>query len=155
MTDTLERTRWPDDVLRLKDEMDLHAAAGSRGWAVIAMADGAPLDHTAYPAWASAVAAAGFDRDRYLFVEIQPDGMPYREASAVLKYFRTMHDMGYRIPSPDWEAGPLASSMPYRRHDRARMARQLVSGRPLDPDGHENIRSETGLVIPPAFRKAR
>ena len=126
--------QWPDEVKRVKDEMDMHAVAGSRGWVAIKLADGTPLDHTAYPAWADAVKAAKWDRDNYVFLEIQPDGMPYREAQAVLEYARVMHKVGYRIPSPDWEAGPMVSSMPMRRHDRRRMLKQLRAGKPLYPD---------------------
>lgn len=142
-----ERDRWPDDVRRVKDEADMHAVAGSRGWFAVAMADGKPLDHTAYESWNDAVRAARWDRDRYIFLEIQPDGMTYREAEAVLKYARGMYDMGFRIPSPDWEHGQ-AMSMPYHAHDRKRMARQLVSGTPLIPDDvpYGNI---------PAFRKGK
>lgn len=132
MTDT-ERDKWPDDVKRVKDEMDMHAAAGAHGWAVFALQDGKPLDHTPYPAWNDAVRAAKWDRDNYMYLEIQPDGMPYREAQAVLRYARTIHQLGHRIPSPDWDAGPMVASMPGNRHDRRRMLAQLKKGRPLYP----------------------
>jgi hypothetical protein len=138
---------WPDDVRRVKDAMDLHAVAGSYGFAVIALADGKPLDNTAYPSWKDAVKAAKWDRDNYMYLEIQPDGMSYEEAEAVLNYARTIHKLGYRIPSPDWDAGPLASSMPMHPRDRRRMARQLASGRPLYP--HETPYSNL-----PQYRKA-
>lgn len=144
MPDTV--TAWPDDVKRVKDEMDMHAVAGASGFAVLALADGRPLDHTAYPSWSEAVKAAKHDRDRYMFLEIQPDGMPYREADAALKYARIIHSMGHRIPSPDWQAGPMASSMPHQPRDRALMARQLASGKPLLPAGFamSNLPSERG-----------
>jgi hypothetical protein len=126
--------QWPDEVKRIADEMDLHAYAGSYGWAVFALADGKPLDHTPYPTWNDAVRASKWDRDNYMYVEIRPDGMPPKEASAILDYARTMHKMGYRIPSPDWEAGSMTSSMPDTPSDRMRMLRQMASGKPILPD---------------------
>jgi hypothetical protein len=143
MTD-IERTKWPDDVKRVKDEMDMHAVAGSYGYVVIALADGKPLDHAAYPTWGEAVRAAKWDRDNYMFLEIQPDGMPYREAQAVLKYARTIHQLGHRIPSPEWAAGPLVASMPDKPWDRKRMMKQLKSGKPLDPIGYSNFPVKKG-----------
>jgi hypothetical protein len=132
---------------RIQDEMNLHAVAGSRGFAVFALADGRPMDHVAYETWRDAVRAAKWNRDRYIFLEIQPDGMPnVREAIAALTYARIIHDLGHRIPSPDWEAGPLAASMPHQPRDRAVMARQLASGKPLLPAGFamSNLPSERG-----------
>ena len=129
-----ERSEWNDDVLRVADEMTMHAVAGMHGWVAFSMADGTPLDHAAYPTWGEAVKAARWNRDNYMFLEIQPDGMPYNEARAVLEYFRGMSKMGYRIPSPDWEAGPLASSMPMQPADRKKMMRQLARGKPIYPD---------------------
>lgn len=122
----------------------MHAVAGSRGWAVLTLQDGRPLDHVPYPTWSDAVKAAGHDRDRYVFLEIQPDGMQPPEAVAVLKYARTLHALGYRIPGPDF-AGEV-TAMPLRKADRARMAKQLVSGRPLVPAGFamSNLPSERG-----------
>lgn len=150
-------TEPPDCAKRIKDELDMHAVAGARGWAVFALADGTPLDHTAYDSWNAAVRAARWDRDNYAFVEIMPDGCPsYRAAAAILHYARTLSRGGYRIPSPDWDAGPLAASMPAQPHDRRRMARQLISGKPLLPEGFamSNLPAERG--IPAAFlRKGR
>ena len=149
----IERNKWPDEVKRIKDEFDMHAVAGNTGYVAIALADGKPLDHTCYPTWMLAVTAAKWDRDNYMFPEITPDGITYKGAAAILHYARTMHDMGFRIPSPDWEAGPLVSSMPEQQHDRMRMIRQLVSGKPIVPDDvpYSNLPQD----IPPAFiRKA-
>ena len=143
----------PDSAKRIKDELDLHAVLGNYGWAVFALADGKPLDHVAYDSWNAAVKAAKWDRDNYMFVEIAPDGCPnHRHAAAILHYARTMHRAGFRIPSPDWEHGQ-AMSMPSQPADRARMIRQLVSGRPLVPEGFatSNLPAERGC--PPAFRK--
>lgn len=131
-----ERPEPPDCVKRVKDAMDLFAVTGASGWAVFALADGKPQDHIAYESWNAAVRSTKHDRDRFMYVEITPDGMPsYRHAAAPLHYARTLHRGGYRVPSPDWEAGPLASSMPAQPFDRRRMAKQLISGKPLVPAG--------------------
>jgi hypothetical protein len=123
-----------DAAKRVKDEMDLHAVAGDRGWAVFALADGKPLDHTAYDSWKAAVKAAKWDRDRYFFLEVQPDGMPEREAVAVIRYARLCHDLGGRVPPPD-DVHLFPPGMPLQPLDRLRMARQLASGKPLVPAG--------------------
>ena len=128
----LPNGEWSDEVKRIKDEMDMHAVLGQRGFVVFALADGSPLDHGAYPTWNEAVKAAKWDRDRYFYPEIQPDGMTYREAAAVLYYARTLYDGGYRIPNPEW-TDYQASSMPLQPHDRKRMVRQLITGKPLYP----------------------
>jgi hypothetical protein len=134
---------WPDDVKRVKDEMDYHAVLGHFGWVAFKLADGSPVDHTAYETWNDAVRAAKWDRDRYMFLELQPDGMTYAAAKAVLDYARTLSKMGFRIPSPDADFGQ-AMSMPYRPRDRRVMARQLASGKPLYPQGFvaSNLPSE-------------
>lgn len=152
MTD-LERQKYPDDVRRLKDEMDMHAVVKNRGWVVVSLQDGRPLNHTAYPDWKDAAKARQrrVDEHSWMILQIQPDGMPYREAQAVLNYERTLHKAGYRSPGPDWEAGPLASSMPRTPQDQFRMIQQLASGKPLD-GGREHSNLPNGLV-PKAFRR--
>jgi hypothetical protein len=141
---------YPDDVKRLKDEMDFHATIGNHGWVVCSMADGRPLNHTAYPEWTDAARARSkrVDEHTWMILEIQPDGMPLNEAQAVLKYERTLHDAGYRSPSPDWEAGPLASSMPRTKFDQNRMIHQLSTGKKIV----EGTNLPNGLV-PRAYRK--
>ena len=126
--------RYSDDVRRVADEMDLHAVAGSSGWAVFALADGRPADHTPYESWTAAVKSTKWDRDNFMYLEIRPDGMPLREAEAVLRYARFIHSQGWRIPSPDAEQFAQATQMPYQPRDRRVMAKQLISGRPLYPD---------------------
>ena len=128
----LPNGEWPDEVKRVKDEMDMHAELKQRGWVVFALIDGKPLDHAVYPTWNDAVKAAKWDRDRYMFLEVQPDGMTYKEAHAVLDFARKLYDGGYRIPNPEWDAH-MASTMPLQKHDRKRMLRQLTSGKPLLP----------------------
>jgi len=131
MTD-IERDRWPDEIRRIKDEMDMHATLKQRGWVAFKLEDGSPLDHAAYPTWNDAVKAAKWDRDRFMFLEIQPDGMTYREANAVLDFARKLYAGGYRIPNPEW-TDHMASTMPIQPHDRTRMAKQLITGKPLYP----------------------
>jgi hypothetical protein len=130
----LEAKTYSDDAKRVADEMTLHAVAGSHGFAVFRLSDGRPMDHTAYDSWSAAVKGAKWDRDNYMYLEIQPDGMTLREGQAVLDYARIVSKMGFRIPSPDW-ADHQAMSMPYQKRDRMKMARQLASGKPLYPEG--------------------
>lgn len=132
-----ERDRWPDPVRRVKDEMDMHAvvmqSGGDRGYAVFSMQDGRPLTHDLYPSRARArQSAEKLTTDFLLILEASPDGMPYQEADGVLRYERMLNNMG--VISPDileTEENSGLLSMPRNRHDRRRMARQLITGRPL------------------------
>lgn len=126
---------------RLKDEMDLHAIAKSRGWVAFHLADGKPADHVVYERRQDAVKHMRWDRDNFLYLEIQPDGMPLKEGIAVLTWARFVHKMGWRIPDPEFDMPP---GMPRTRRDRRLMARQLVSGKPLVPEGFalSNLPSE-------------
>jgi hypothetical protein len=137
MTDIdLERLKWADPVLRVKDEMDMHALAGGYGYAVFSMQDGRPITHDTYPSRADARRMAEKrTTDFLLILEVQPDGMPYREADACLKYERQLNSMGYRSPDVlEDEANSGLLSMPRTPHDRRRMAKQLVSGKQITPD---------------------
>lgn len=136
MTD-LERLKWPDPVLRVKDEMDLHALAGGYGYAVFSMQDGRPLTHDTYPSRAAArKAGEKKTQDFLLILEVHPGGMPYREADAVLKYERTLNSMMRRTPdSLETEQNSGALSIPQSKHDKRRMINQLVSGSQITPDG--------------------
>jgi hypothetical protein len=137
-----ERDQWPDPVRRVKDEMDMHATVimegGERGYAVFSMQDGRPITHHLYPSRGAARRdAEKHTTDYLLIIEAQPDGMPYREADAVLRYERTLNNMGARTPDVlETEENSGLLSMPRNRHDRRRMARQLVTGRPLY---HESV----------------
>jgi len=114
--------------------MDMHALLKQRGWVAFKLEDGSALDHACYPTWNEAVKAAKWDRDRFFYLEVQPDGMPYKEASAVLDFARKLYAGGYRIPNPEW-TDHMASTMPLQPHDRKRALRQLISGKPLlSPD---------------------
>ena len=134
-----------DAAKRVRDAMDMHAVAGAFGWVAFHLADGRPADHVAYPRWQDAVTHMHGDRDHYLYLEIQPGGMPLNEAVAVLRYARLIHSQGWRIPGPDF-AGEL-TAMPAQKHDRRAMARQLITGRPLGDlrlpnGGYTNLPSE-------------
>ena len=128
---------YPDPVRRVKDEMDMHAVAGGFGYAVFSLQTGKPLSHNAFPSRAAARRnAEKKTSDHLLILEIQPDGMTFREAEAVLHYERTLVSRGVRTPDEfETEENSGMLSMPRTAHDRARMIQQLVSGRPLMPEG--------------------
>ena len=73
---------YSDEAKRIADEMTLHAVAKSEGWVCFRLSDGSPLDHNVYERRIDAVKAAGWDRDRFIYLEVQPDGMPVKEADA-------------------------------------------------------------------------
>lgn len=131
-----ERDQWPDPVKRVKDAMDLHAVAGGRGYAVFSLQTGHPLTGDTY---SSRGEARRFGErkttDHLLILEVCPDGMPYREAAAVLQYERQLINAGVRTPdSLETEENSGLLSMPQNRHDRRRMAAQLKKGSKLTPD---------------------
>jgi hypothetical protein len=122
--------------------MDFHAVAmmagegENGGYAVFSMQDGRPLTHDLYPSRRAArFAGEKKTTDFLLILEVQPDGMPYNEANAVLQYERTLNNLGVRSPdSLESEENSDLLSMPRNRHDRRAMAVQLRSGKPLyDP----------------------
>jgi hypothetical protein len=135
--ESLERAKWPDPVLRIKDAMDMHAVAGGFGYVAFNLQTGEPLTGEGYPSRALARREAEKKTmDHLLILEIQPDGMPYKEADAVLRYERTLISAGVRTPDvfeDEQNSGLL--SMPHRPHDRRRMASQLKRGKPLYPNG--------------------
>jgi hypothetical protein len=110
---------------RISSEMTLHALNHAEGWVAFALQDGSPLDHTVYETRVDAVKAAKWDRDRFIFLEVQPDAMNVREAETVLGFARMLHDAGFRIPSPEFEFDP---TMPLLASDRAKTIRHLASG---------------------------
>lgn len=146
MTD-MERLKWPDPVLRVKDAMDLHALAGGFGYAVFSLNDGKPVTNDLYPSRGAARRfAEKRTTDHLLIIEVQPDGMPYREASAVLQYERALIAMGVRSPdSLETEENSGLLSMPRNRHDRRAMATQLRRGQALyKPD--QTYGNHPGLI---------
>jgi hypothetical protein len=136
------RDQWPDPVKRVKDEMDMHAiviqSGGERGYAVFSMQDGRPITHDLYPSRARArQSAEKLTTDYLLILEAQPDGMGFNEADAVLRYERTLNSAGMQTPDAlETEENSGLLSMPRNRHDRRRMAKQLITGRPLY---HESV----------------
>lgn len=132
----LEREKWPDPVRRVKDEMDLHAVAGGRGYVPFSLVDGRPIGHNTYPSRRAARKyAERRTTDRLMILEVQPDGMPYKEADACLRYERTLATLGFRTPDAlETEENSGLLSIPRTKYDRKRMIRQLVSGKPLVPD---------------------
>lgn len=136
MTD-LEREKWPDPVRRVKDEMDMHAVAGARGYVAFSLQTGKPVLHSTFPSRGTARRSAEkLTTDMLLIIEVQPDGMTYKEADACLRYERTLASAGFRTPDTlETEENSGLLSMPRTKQDRKRMVNQLLSGKPLVPDG--------------------
>jgi hypothetical protein len=98
---------YSDAAKRISSSVNLHAFAGQAGkWASFALQDGR-TDNVAYDTRREAVRFKNWDRDRFVYILIPPDGMGPREAEAALKYARALHDAGYRLPDPE-----LIDSMP-------------------------------------------
>jgi len=151
VSEDLERLKWPDPVLRIKDEMDLHAVAGGKGYCAFNLQTGKPMSRgNTFPSRAAARRnAEKRTMDHILILEVQPDGMPYHEADAVLRYERTLIAAGVRTPDQfETEENSGMLSMPRTKLDRSRMIKQLVSGKPLYP-------AEVTYGNHPAFSKKR
>lgn len=132
-----ERDKWPDPVRRVKDEMDMHAVAKGSGYVAFSLQTGRPIGHDSFPSRGIARKyAEKHSQDHLLILEIQPDGMTYKEADCCLRYERTLVSAGFRSPDTlETESNSGLLSMPRTKYDRKRMARQLLSGRPLLPEG--------------------
>ncbi len=101
MQGTISGRAYTDDARRMADTMNLHAVAGSRGWAIFALADGRSPDMTPYEDIGDAHRAMRWDRDNYLYLEIPRGGVnDPAEMQAVLNYARALHKAGYRLPDP-------------------------------------------------------
>ena len=127
MPETVQK--YSDESRRIADEMTIHAVAKSQGYAIFALADGRPFDHMPYPTWTLAVNATRWDRDRYIYLEIPPDGMHPKEAEACLHYARTLHKMGFRIPPPEDNFDFPVHSMPQFAWDKSAQISHLVKGK--------------------------
>jgi hypothetical protein len=116
-----------DAARRIADEMTLHALAGKAGhWCAFRLADGTPMHRgTCYETRREAVRFCKWDRDRVIYLEVQPVAMDPREAQACLNFARQLHDAGFRIPDPDFEYSP---TMPLLPADRVKTIRHLASG---------------------------
>lgn len=140
--------RVPDPVKRVKHEMDMHAVAGSYGFVAFAIEDGSPLDHSAYETYADALRAMKWNRENYFVIEVQPEGMSFEEATAVLGYARFCRQMGGWVPAPE-EADkmPAPGTIPYFERDQKLMARQLATGRRIPDHLMRNINPATGQAL--------
>jgi hypothetical protein len=130
--------------------------ASGYGYAVFNLQTGIPVTHDIYPSRGDARRIAErHTTDQLLILQVRPDGMPFREAQAVLTYERALISAGLRTPDfMETEENSGAMEMPHRSWDRQRMARQLRNGKPLTPEGvaYSNL---TPKGIPPVFlRKA-
>lgn len=117
--------KYSDAAKRIAHEMTVHSVAGMAGhWASFKLSDGTS-DHTPYSQRVLAVKANKWDRDRYMYLEITPDGMQVKEAQALLEYFRTLHDAGWRLPDAEFDYDP---TMPQFEWDRRKTIAHLTSG---------------------------
>jgi hypothetical protein len=116
---------------RASDAVTLHALAGSAGkYAALSLLDGSPSPgNVAYDSQLAAIAALGWNRDRFAVVFIPPDGMPPREAEAVLTFARQRYDAGFRYADPNRGYNQPDISMPALPADRARQIRLLTQPR--------------------------
>lgn len=116
-----------DAAKRISDAMTLHTLAEQAGtWASFRMSDGREVQAgTTYATRVDAVRHAKWDRDTTVYLEVTPDGVPPHEAEGLLRYARGLHDMGFRIPMPEFNYDP---TMPLLKSDRVRSIRHLASG---------------------------
>lgn len=118
--------KFSDDARRMADAITLHAVAGNSGkWAVITLADGRPFTYSAYDTRYDAVSATRWNRDRYVYIKIAPDGMTPKAAEAFLSYARQLHDAGFRLPDPADSIQPDIT-MPLLQKDRQRQIKLLT-----------------------------
>lgn len=97
-----------DAAKRMADEITLHSIAGGAGkWAAIRLADGGS-DHAVYDSRSDAVRHQ-LSPEYCTYILIPPGGMQYREADAVLSFWRQVYDAGFRAVDPrdDIPAMPL------------------------------------------------
>jgi hypothetical protein len=130
--------QWADDVKRVKDAMDLHAIGGANGqYAVFSLQTGTPVVMDTFPSRRDARRIASMrTTDALLILQVAPDGMPYNEAAACLKYERALWSAGVRTPdSMEDEQNSGLLSIPRTKQDRRRMAKQLISGLPEMQNG--------------------
>ena len=123
-----------DDARRIADAMNLHAVARSKGWVVFALADGrSPDNNTPYENISDAYRAMKWDRDRYIYLEIQAGGVIDSVIQGYLDYARMLHDAGARMPDPrDWDATDRDfpyHTPPLMRSDWSRQINELVNKR--------------------------
>ena len=121
---------FSDAAKRISDAMTLHYLAGSAGqWCAFRLDNGkSPDRNTTYDRWVECVRFQKWDRDRFVYLQVEPPGMTPKEAGAFLKYARFLHSRGWRLPPPDEFDFPDVSACPEFKADRLAMARHLISG---------------------------
>lgn len=113
-----------DAAKRVSDAVTLAALSGGVGhWMAFGLSDGR-TDNVHYDSRYDAVAHQ-LSAAYYLYVQVQPGGMQPRQASALLTYWRQLHDAGGRFHDPGF-AMPL---MPLTSPDKRRQIRTLVRGK--------------------------
>jgi hypothetical protein len=121
---------FADASKRIAEAMTLAYLAGDAGqWMAFRLADGtSPDGHTTYDRWVECVRFQRWDRDRFVYLQVEPPGMEPREAGAFFKYARFLSSQGWRLPPPDEFDYPDVSACPEFKADRLAMARHLISG---------------------------
>jgi hypothetical protein len=113
-----------DAAKRVSDAVNLAVFGEGVGkWMAFGLSDGR-TDNVLYDSRYDAVdhqLSAAY----YLYVRVAPGGMQPREASALLGYWRQLHDAGGRFHDPGF-AMPL---MPLTGPDQKRQIQVLVKGR--------------------------
>lgn len=122
-----------DEAKRILDAMSLHAIAGSHGYFACKLSDGRPVTNDVYPSRGTARRfAEKITSDPLVILEVQPDGGSAKGCQAALDYERVLYSRGFRTPdSLETEENSGLLSVPEFAHDRNRMIRQLVAGKPL------------------------
>lgn len=128
---------YADDAKRVSDAMNMHAVAKSAGkWACFSLADGtSPDGNTAYDTRDEAVLFRRWDRDNYIYLQVQPDGMTPHDAQEFLRYARMLHANGYRLPDPrdfrEFENQYDAQHRPLLKSDAYAQIRELTGRKRL------------------------
>lgn len=119
------KPEWSDDARRMADAVTLAAVAGSYGcYMAFHLADGRPADRVPYATRYDAVRHMRWDRDRFVYVLVPPDGMQPKEADVCLKYARALHDAGFRLPDPEFT--DVMPTMPALKSDQRLQIQHLL-----------------------------
>jgi hypothetical protein len=121
----MDKPLWSDDARRMADAVTLAAVAGSYGcYMAFHLADGRAADRVPYETRYDAVRAMHWDRDRFVYVLVPPDGMQPREADACLAYARALYDAGFRLPDPEFI--DVMPTMPALKSDQRKQISYLT-----------------------------
>lgn len=138
-----------DAARRIHEAMALHAIAKARGYFACKLMDGRPVTNDTFPSRAAARRIAERKTsDPLIILEVQPDGGTPKGCQIALDYERMLYSRGCRTPDAlETEENSGLLSIPEFAHDRRRMARQLITGKPLvSPE-------VTVSNLPAAYRK--